>query len=178
MQKHITEPWLRLSHRTRAILWTLISGLLFSAMSAMVKFTGQDLPPMQVVFGRSVFGLIIILPFIFYYKPQKVFELSRWKLQVIRTIIGVSAMSCTFYALIHLPLVDVTAINFSKPIFILLLAALFLREKVTMVQWILTIIGFLGIVLILRPNAESFNGFYLVAILAAILVDFAINIVN
>ncbi len=144
----------------------------------MVKYTGQNLPSLQIVFGRSFFGLICILPWILYYRPSIVFTTNRWRLQWIRCIIGIGAMSCTFYALAKLPMVDVTAINFSKPIFILLIAGMFLREKITPLQWGLTIMGFLGILIILRPTPDAFDANYLIAILAAILVAFAITMVK
>ncbi len=176
--QQIIGYWHGLSDRTRSILWNLASGVLFSIMSTLVKYTGQQLPSIEVVFGRSVFGLMFIAPFIWYYGVRRVFVTERWKLQLVRCIIGVSAMSCTFYALAKLPMVDVTAINFSKPIFILLIASIFLREKVTKLQFGLTMVGFLGILIILRPDPETFDANYLIAVLAAVLVAFAITIVK
>lgn len=170
--------WDNLTPTTRAILWSLLSGVLFSLMSTLVKYTGQSLPTPIVVFGRSLFGLLLITPFIALIGARRVFTTYRWQLQIMRCIIGVTAMSCTFYALARLPMVDVTAINFSKPIFILLLAAIFLREKVTPLQWFLTIIGFLGILVILRPEPSHFDPNYLIAVLAAILVSIAITLVK
>lgn len=174
----VTAYWMRFTPRTRSILWNLLSGVLFSVMSTLVKYTGQQLPSIEVVFGRSLFGLLFILPFIFYYGPKQVFVTDRWKLQLVRCLIGTLAMTCTFYSLVKLPMVDVTAINFSKPIFILVIAALFLREKVRPLQFILTVIGFLGIIVILRPHPETFDANYLIAVMAAILVAFAITIVK
>lgn len=172
------QQWLTQSPIRRAVIWSILSGALFSVMSMLVKSSGQNLPTMQVVFGRSVFGLLLIVPSILYYSPRAVFVTERWRLQFVRCLIGVSAMSCSFYALAKLPLVDVTAINYSKPIFILLLAAAFLRERVTPTQWVLTIIGFIGILIVLRPLPETFDANYLVAVLAAVLVAFAITIVK
>jgi drug/metabolite transporter (DMT)-like permease len=172
------QQWLTQSPVRRAVIWSILSGALFSVMSMLVKSSGQNLPTMQVVFGRSLFGLLLILPWILYYSPRAVFVTERWRLQFVRCLIGVAAMSCTFYALSRLPLVDVTAINYSKPIFILLLAAVFLRERVTTIQWALTMIGFIGILIVLRPLPETFDANYLVAVLAAVLVAFAITIVK
>ncbi len=172
------QQWLTQSPVRRAVIWSILSGVLFSVMSMLVKSSGQSLPTMQVVFGRSLFGLLLILPWIIYYSPHAVFTTDRWRLQLVRCIIGIAAMSCTFYALAKLPLVDVTAINYSKPIFILLLAAAFLRERVTATQWVLTVIGFIGILIVLRPLPETFDANYLVAVLAAVLVAFAITIVK
>ncbi len=176
--KRLLDRWLAIPAIKRAVFWSLVSGLLFAIMSAAVKYSGQGLPLMQVVFGRSAVGLLLITPFIFYFGPRKVFATDRWKLQLTRCVIGFAAMSCTFYGLATLPLVDVTAINYSKPIFILILAAFFLKEKVTPLQVALTIIGFLGILVILRPTPEHFDPNYLVAVLAAVLVAFAITIVK
>jgi drug/metabolite transporter (DMT)-like permease len=170
--------WLRLTPLTRAILWNLLSGILFSVMSVLVKWNGQTLPTMEVVFGRSVFGLIAISPFILMFGVKNVLETSRWRLQIVRSVIGLSAMSCTFYALAKLPLVDVTAIGFSKPIFILFLAAIILKERVRLWQWALTFVGFAGILVILRPMPETFDMNYIFAVLSAVLVAFAITIVK
>jgi drug/metabolite transporter (DMT)-like permease len=172
------QQWLSQSPIRRAVIWSILSGLLFSLMSLLVKSSGLGLATMQVVFGRSLFGLLLILPWILYYSPRAVFVTDRWRLQFVRCLIGISAMSCTFYALAKLPLLDVTAINYAKPIFILLLAAVFLRERVTPAQWVLTVIGFIGILIVLRPLPETFDANYLIAVLAAMLVAFAITIVK
>ncbi|TAH32336.1 MAG: DMT family transporter [Alphaproteobacteria bacterium] len=174
----VTAYWMRFTPRTRSILWNLLSGVLFSVMSTLVKYTGQQLPSIEVVFGRSIFGLLFIFPFILYFGPKQVFVTDRWKLQLVRCLIGTLAMTCTFYSLAKLPMVDVTAINFSKPIYILLIAAIFLRERVRPIQFILTIIGFIGILVILRPAPETFDANYLIAVFAAVLVAFAITIVK
>ncbi|MEZ5904858.1 MAG: DMT family transporter [Geminicoccaceae bacterium] len=75
-----------------------------------------------------------------------------------RALLGTGAMICGFYAFTHLPLAEATAISFTKPLFMVLLAALVLHETVRARRWTATAVGFLGVLLMLRPGSEAIEG--------------------
>ena len=85
-------------------------------------------------------------------------------LHLARALAGSFAMMCGFYALTHLPLATATAITFSRPFFLIVLAVLFLGEPVRWRRWSATAVGFAGVIVMLRPGAGEFDPAMLVAI--------------
>ncbi len=73
-------------------------------------------------------------------------------------------------SLFHLPLANATAINMLSPLLIAVLAALFLRERLGPARWIAIGIGFVGVLLVIQPRSEHFNGYALVCLLASVLI--------
>jgi len=134
----------------RGASWMLLCGLFFAIMIAAAKYAGERLHPFQVAFFRALFGLIAILPFILRMGLDGVRSSRPW-LQIARGVVGSSAMMTGFYAIVHLPMADVTAIGFANPLFLLVLAALFLGERLRLDRGIATISGFVGVMIMLRP---------------------------
>ena len=140
----------------RGALLMLASGLLFPAMGALVKHMSAQLPNEMVVFFRSVMGLLALLPWVLH---RGVGQLKTKKLggHLWRGLAGVSAMYCYFYAIAHLPLAEAVLLNYSTPLFIPFIAALWLGEQVSMRLWAAIGVGFAGIVLILKPGLGMFT---------------------
>jgi len=78
-------------------------------------------------------------------------------------------MLCGFYAIVHLPLAKAVTISYSTPLFVTILAVLFLGEMVRLRRWTAVGLGFLGVLVIMRPGAETFDANTLVALTAAVL---------
>ena len=93
---------------------------------------------------------------------------GRLKLHLSRGVVGSLGMICGTYALIHLPLADVTAIGFTTPLFLIVLAALVLGERVRARRWSATAIGFVGMLVMLRPGDGILEIAALVALLGAL----------
>lgn len=146
-----TASWLRLPGNVRGAVWMMISGLLFTAMSSLVKDLGTRYDSFQVAFFRCLFGFVVLLPLIL---PNgiKAFRTKRPMLHLARGLVGVSAMGAMFYGLTHLPLADVTAISFGVPLFLIILAVLFLGERIRWRRSTATAIGFTGVIIMLRPG--------------------------
>jgi drug/metabolite transporter (DMT)-like permease len=90
-------------------------------------------------------------------------------LQLIRAVCGACAMLCGFYAITHLPLADAVSISYARALFIIPLAVLFLGEVVRLRRWTATAVGFVGVIIMLRPGGEI-EPATLVAVLGAFLV--------
>ena len=150
------QAWLRLSANTRGIVWMLLSGVLFSCMAALIKFVGSEIDSFQMAFFRTGFGLLAILPFVFLSGGLRVIRTRRLGGHFMRGLCGAIAMCSMFYAISELPLADATAYTFTKPLFLVLLAALFLGEPVRLRRATATAIGFGGILLMLQ--GQGFRG--------------------
>lgn len=148
--------WMALPANVRGALWILAASILFSVMSAAVKTVGARLDSFQIAFFRCAFGLIVILPFMVKAGPQ-VFRTRRLPLHVLRALTGVAAMFSGFYSITHLPLADATAISFAKPLFMIILAVLFLGEVVRWRRWTATVIGFIGVLVMINPGENGLN---------------------
>jgi len=148
--------WMALPANVRGALWILAASILFSCMAATVKTVGARLDSFQIAFFRCAFGLIVILPFMLRAGPE-VFRTRRPVLHTLRALTGVTAMFCGFYSITHLPLADATAISFAKPLFMILLAVLFLGETVRWRRWTATAVGFVGVLIMINPGEHGLD---------------------
>jgi drug/metabolite transporter (DMT)-like permease len=125
----------------------------FATMAALVKALDGAVPVNQVVFARSFFALIPILWLVHRAGGRRAIATARPLGHALRAVAGLIAMSCGFTALALAPLADVIAIGFAATVFTPILAAAILREQVGVYRWSAVAIGFLGIVVILQPQA-------------------------
>jgi drug/metabolite transporter (DMT)-like permease len=144
--------WLALPPGLRAILWVVLSGILFSFMGVFVKLLGTRLAIPQVAFFRALFGLAAILPFAIAAGPR-ILATKNPLGHLARGFMGAAGMFCGFYAYTNLPLATATAYSFTKPLFLVLLAAFFLGETVRARRLTATAVGFAGVLIMLRPHA-------------------------
>jgi drug/metabolite transporter (DMT)-like permease len=138
-----------------AISIKLVSVLLFALMSVLVRYLGDRIPLGQVVFFRSVFGLVPIIA-IYAWRSQlaTAFRTRRPLGHVTRGCISVVGMFLNFAALARLPLVDATAISFAGPFVTVALAALILKERVRPHRWYAVAAGFAGVMVMLWPYLD------------------------
>lgn len=167
----------------------LIHGLLpafgsaccFALMAMCIKIASSELHSTQLVFFRSIFGLLIILPIVL---PKGVtfIKTSILPMHLFRGFISICAMSCFFYAIAHIGLSESTLLNATSPLFIGLLSMPILKEKVSIETTIALVIGFIGVVFILKPGTALFtfaaliglcSGFFIAA--AKVLVRYMAN---
>ena len=135
------------------------------------KFMGQRLDALEVTFFRFFFGLITLFPFVIAQK-KSAFKTNQLFLNVIRGILGAISFFLYIDAVITLPLAEVVIILWTIPLFSLVLSSLFLKEKVTSLRWIATLIGFIGLTLTTTYKSDSnfqFNLLYLIPIGASFL---------
>jgi len=168
--------WLTLAPNIRGALWLLLSAALFTVTAVLVKTLGGRLDSSQVAFFRLLFGLVVILPFLIR-GGAAAFKTHYPVLQVVRGVVGSSAMLCGFYALVHLPLADALAYNFTKALFVVPLAFFMLAEPVGPRRVGAVLVGFLGVLVMLRPAADI-DPAALVALGGALLVAMATILVK
>ncbi len=158
----------------RGALWMLLAGAVFTGQGAIVKSLGDRLDSFEIAFFRCAFGLLAILPFVigpyFSQGSAALFLTGRPWMHLARALVGVAGVFCGFYAVTHMPLADATAISFTKPLFMIVLAVVFLGEQVRWRRWTATAIGFTGVLIIMRPGTESFQPAALVALLGSFFI--------
>ena len=145
-----------LSGPVRCAFWMVLAGVGFSAMGGLIKFMSTDMHPFQVAFFRCFFGLVWMLPWLIRRGPRAL-KTKRLPLYLTRATFGVIGMLSGFYALAHLALADATALSFTAPLFATVGAALILRERVRLRRWSATLLGFVGVLVILRPGATAID---------------------
>lgn len=145
----------------------VVAMLMFAVMFAAVRWLGPHFPIGEIVFFRSLFGIPVIVAAAHLSGGLWLLGTKRVDSHALRSIAGVISMYCNFTAYTLLPLADVTAIGFAAPLFIVVLAALLLREKVHIYRWSAVVIGFIGVLVIVGPEARVASG-------AAIGVTFAL----
>lgn len=152
------------SYETQAVMLMLVACFWFSVMAILIRYISFDLPPFEMVFFRNLFSVVCITPWI-WKMGFKNLRSTRWDLYSYRAISGVAGMTMLFYALSIIPLTDAISLTFTVPLITTLLAIIFLGEKVSYKQWVAILTGFLGVMVILRPNGGEFNYAYLLVII-------------
>ena len=166
--------WTQLAANVRGAIWILLSALVFTAMTALIKVVGRSIDAIEIAFFRSAFGVAVLLPFVHRKGWKTVLHPKRLDLQIIRGLTGSLALITVIYALTRIPLASVTGIGFSRTLWLILLAAIFLKEKPNWQRGMATVAGFAGVWIIVRPSTEIDPG-TAAALLNAVMV--AINIV-
>jgi drug/metabolite transporter (DMT)-like permease len=139
------------------------SELLFASMGATVKAVSAGLPTEMVVFMRGMFGVLILLPLLLRRLRKGVLTTHVFHLHLLRATLGLSAMYCFFYALANLQLADGMLLKMTAPLFMPLIAAVWLFEKLGTKIWLAVGLGFVGVALILQPEG-GFNWIALVGL--------------
>ncbi|MCC8377583.1 MAG: DMT family transporter [Rickettsia endosymbiont of Graphium doson] len=147
--------------------WFLLSLVSSSANDVMSKYLGTRLHSFEVAFFRFFFSSIVLLPFVAYY-GKNTLKTSRPFVHILRGLLLFFGMTSWTYGLSIAPVTTATVISFSIPLFTLILAVFFLNENIIWQRWVVTIVGFVGLVITLKPHAEDFNPEILYFILAAI----------
>ena len=145
------RKWSGMAPNVRGAIWTVLAAALFSCMATLAKFLGGRLDHFQVTFFRTLTGLMFILPFLVGNGRQG-WKTNRLGLHVLRGVLGNMGMICGFYALIHMPLADANAITFARALFVVPLAVIFLSEVVGVRRSVATAVGFIGVLIMLRPT--------------------------
>ena len=144
-------PQRRSNRPVAGVLWMLLTGLSFVAVTAIVKHGAQDLPAAESAFLRYALGLIFVLPMI---GPMRSAKLTPRQLRLfgMRGVAHTFGVILWFYAMTRITIAEVTAMNYMTPIYITLGAAVFLGEKLAMRRIMAILFAFAGALIILRPG--------------------------
>tara|TARA_B100001121_G_scaffold220417_1_gene193685 strand:- start:417 stop:1304 length:888 start_codon:yes stop_codon:yes gene_type:complete len=140
-----------MSKNKLAILLIIISVLFGTLMLTFLKLAQENVNVYVAGFLRFFFGLIIILPYIIKTKFL-VFKTTHIKKHLLRSLLNLPAMLLYFSTLVMLPIEKVTAISFIVPLIVTILAVMFLNEKIYIYRTLALILGFSGMLIILRPG--------------------------
>ena len=153
-----------LNNNQFAIFLIIISIIFGTLMGTFIKLAQEELNVITTGFLRFLFGFLIITPYILKTKFE-VFSTKNLKIHVLRSALNLPAMLLGFAALAMLPLEKMTAIHFIVPIIVTILAVIFLKEKIYLYRSIALVMGFLGMLIILRPGIIDISiGIYMALI--------------
>ena len=162
----VREHLARLHPSVRGILWSVLAGVLFAVLNALLRLMAKQLDPIQVQFLRYGMGCVVLLPIVLRggvtrYIPKRIGG------QFLRGAAHASGLYLWFHALPHIDLADTTAIGFSVPIFIMLGSYLIFKEQMLWDRWLSALIGFGGVMLVLGPQMVGGAGQYHLLMLAS-----------
>ena len=153
-----------LNNNQLAIFLIIISIIFGTLMGTFIKLAQEELNVFTTGFLRFFFGFLIITPYILKTKFE-VFSTKNLKIHILRSALNLPAMLLGFAALAMLPLEKMTAIHFIVPIIVTILAVIFLKEKIYLYRSIALVMGFLGMLIILRPGIIDISiGIYMALI--------------
>lgn len=139
------------SSRVKGIIYIIASAFGFALMSACVKLAG-DLPNFQKVFFRNLVSAVVALYLIIKHKGSLVGKKENRKLLILRSTFGTLGVILNFYAIDKLVLSDANMLNKLSPFLVVILCAIFLKEKINMTQISSIIIAFIGSLFIIKPT--------------------------
>ncbi|WNJ99768.1 DMT family transporter [Thalassospiraceae bacterium LMO-JJ14] len=164
------QRWQALSGNIRGSIIVLIASLVSVIMSSLIKQVGQTIPVIEILFVRQILVLIIISPVIFKNRAT-VFKSNIYGMHFLRASLSIFAMYLGFSAVVNMPLAEVTAISFARILFTTILAIIFLNEVIGLRRWTSIIIGFVGVLVIIRPDPDNINIYALMAVTSALFVS-------
>ncbi len=144
----------------RGMAAMFLAGICYSINDALIKWLSDTYHPVQIIFYRSLFVFLIPLGMAFQKQSWKSLKSNKKKYHALRAIITVLSMVFYIYSFAHLPLADAYALTYVSPFFMALFSSPLLGEKVTPHAWIAIVIGFCGVLIIVRPESTvcSFGG--------------------
>jgi drug/metabolite transporter (DMT)-like permease len=159
----------RREHVPLGILYMLGATIVFAASSAVSKWLVARYPIGEVLFTRTAVALTTCALFIMPYTGLAVFRTYRLRHHVMRSVSQGFSQTFLLIAFSLMPLAGAIAINFSAPLFATLVSVLLLKEAVGLVRWAVLLVGFVGVLIVTNPGAETFQIGALFALANAVL---------
>lgn len=134
-------------------LWMIVAGQLFACMGVFVKLGGKYFSGAEMVFYRSLFGALVVFALV------RANELSaysaNWRVHIWRSLAGLAGMLLLFHVIGVLPLSTATTLNYTSPLFLVVLGAVVFKERPKVWLVVAVVLGFVGVVLLLRPTFDA-----------------------
>jgi drug/metabolite transporter (DMT)-like permease len=154
-------------------LFVVTASLLFVCLGALVKIAATSLSNELLVFFRNIAAMVLFLPLFLGRHRRNTLKTRHIFLHLLRTATGLGAMYCFFFALAHMPLAEAVLLSFTSPLFIPIYASIWLKEPVPWRARGAILIGFVGVLCILKPGFGVFRPISLVGLTAGMLVGLA-----
>jgi drug/metabolite transporter (DMT)-like permease len=140
----------------RGAIWMILGGLSLVTMAIVIRYLAPRYSVLEMIFLRSVVSLALILPWAIRQERAQL-ATRRLPLHVLRNVIHYCGNIGWFIGVTLVPLADLSALQFTVPLFTVLMAAIVLREAIGRHRWIATAVGFLGMLVIVRPGFTVIN---------------------
>jgi drug/metabolite transporter (DMT)-like permease len=144
-------------------LYVLAAELVFATVGSAIRLVSAEIPTEQVVFCRNALGLLALAPLVVRAGTGSL-ATRNWRSHVYRALWGLAAMYCYFFALARIPLAEAVLLKLTSPIFIPTAAALLLAEPTTPRTRVAVVVGFLGVLLVLRPGGHALTAMALIGL--------------
>ena len=162
----------RASHNRIGIAWMILGMSAFIGNDAIMKAVGERLPAAQMIVVRGAMAIALMLLVAARMGAlDRIRDVARGWVLLRASCEGVGTV-LYLAALFHLPLANITAINLSSPLFIVVLAKVFLQERVDRARWLAIALGFAGVLLVVQPAADGFNIYAWLCLLATLIYAF------
>ena len=138
------------------LAWMLVTGLLFVAVTGIVKHVGDAVPAAQAAFLRYLLGLVFLIPMLPALMRVRVGPRG-WALFGVRGVVHAGGVILWFYAMTRIPIAEVTALNYLAPVFVTIGAVLFLGERLAARRVLALAAGLAGVLIILRPGFREID---------------------
>jgi len=136
------------------VFWMLLTTLSFVVLSISVRALSADMATVEILFLRCLIGTLVFLPWIAK-EGFGALKTSKFGQHTMRAVMMGAGMVLWFAAIGALPLGDAIALHFTLPLFMIIFAAIFLREHVDATRWAATVVGFAGVLIVLRPGFQE-----------------------
>lgn len=157
-----------LSPTIRASLWMIGAIVSFTSMAVAGRAVSLDLDTFEIMMFRSFIGIVIVVVVAGFAGTLNQIRAQKLGLHFVRNISHFAGQNLWFYSITVIPLAQVFALEFTSPLWVMLLAPLVLGERLTRSQAIAAVIGFVGILVVTRPSPDTFEIGLLTAALAAV----------
>ena len=153
---------------TKAAFWMLGAVLSFSLMAIAGRELGGELDSFEIMLWRSIAGIFIVLSLAFQFGTLNQIKFTDLKLHAIRNACHFFGQALWYFAVTQVTLAQLFAFEFTAPLWVALMAPLFLKETLTKRKFLIICVGFAGILVIARPEADNLSLGMIAAIFCAI----------
>ncbi len=168
----LTRAWALIPANSRGVLWIMLGTVAFACNDVVIKHLGRNIPTVELALFRYLIGFMLLLP-AFVHMGREGLKTKRPGIHLLRLVFACIGQLGVFYAVIHLLLADATAISFSRPLFTTVIAVFLIGEAVGWRRWVATAIGFIGVVVMVRPGQAGFDMVAVIAVISAAIFAFA-----
>ena len=155
-----------MSPDARGAAFVSVGSLLLVVMASVTKELGVRLPSFELMFVRSAVGFLFVIPVVIR-APLEPFRTKRFGMQFVRGGFGAFGNACFFWTITHMLLADSMALQFSRPLFTIPLALIYLGDAGNIRRTMVSIVGFVGVLLYARPFTAGFDANALVGAVGA-----------
>lgn len=150
---------MKIDDNVQGIFYAISSSFWICITFVFVRYLSNEFHPLYLIFWRSLFSFLILYSLVIFIPKYRynIFKTDNLKLYISRAIISFISMSLWFYILANMELPFATALSFIAPIFSTIAAIIFLKEKVSYRRWSAIVVGFIGVLIIIRPGYREFD---------------------